>query len=192
MKKSVIWLGGAILAALLFVGAFFLYRHLSETYAPDTLAENPTDETGAETYKAPDFTVSDQEGNTVQLSDYFGKPIVLNFWASWCPPCKAELPAFHTVHEQLGDDVVFLMINATDGMRETKEKAKELIDEEGYTFPVYYDTELEASYVYGVSSLPATVFIDKDGNIVTAAVGQIDESALLQGISMIYTPEQEP
>ena len=84
------------------------------------------------------------------------------------------------------------MLNATDGMRETKEKAKELIDEEGYTFPVYYDTELEASYVYGVSSLPATVFIDKDGNIVTAAVGQIDESALLQGISMIYTPEQEP
>lgn len=198
---------------ILLGGSAWLYHSLSGSFTPDnelsadktsqtqtvntenTATEQETDSAPSQTTEvlpAPDFSVTDYDGNVIKFSDFQGRPVVINFWASWCPPCKAELPAFHTVHEQLGDDVVFLMINATDGMRETKEKAKELIDEEGYTFPVYYDTELEASYVYGVSSLPATVFIDKNGNIVTAAVGQIDESALLQGISMIYTPEQEP
>ena len=182
MKKCVIWLGGAIFAALLFVGAFFLYRHLSETYAPDTLAENPTDETGAETYKAPDFTVSDQEGNTVQLSDYFGKPIVLNFWASWCSPCKAEMPHFEAAYKT-HTDIQFLMVNATSG--DTVSSAKELIEKEGYTFPVLFDTEGVAAYTYGASSLPMTFFIDQDGNLVTYAIGMLSAERLEKGIALL-------
>lgn len=204
---------GILGLVVLLGGSAWLYHALSGRFTPDnglsadkssqsqplnTESTAPTQETDSvssqteDVIPAPDFAVTDYDGNVIKFSDFQGKPIIINFWASWCPPCKAELPSFNTVYEQLGDDVVFLMINATDEIRETKEKAKELTDEEGYTFPVYYDTEMEASNVYGVSSLPSTVFIDRDGNIVTAAVGQIDESALLQGISMIYTPGQKP
>jgi len=162
----------------------------SETSGSET-AEGTTQETAGETAEplpAPDFTVTDYDDNVINFSDFRGRPVVINFWASWCPPCKSELPTFHNVQEQLGGDIAFMMIDVTDGIRETKEDARELIDEKGYTFPVYYDTELDASNTYGVTSLPSTVFIDSDGNIATGYTGMIDEATLLRGISMIYSP----
>ncbi|MDE6815561.1 MAG: TlpA family protein disulfide reductase, partial [Lachnospiraceae bacterium] len=134
---------------------------------------------------APDFSVEDQEGNTVNFSDFVGKPVVINFWASWCPPCKAEMPEFDTVYRELGDEVTFLMINSTDGGRETVETARAYIDGQDYAFPVYFDTSQEASYLYGISSLPTTVFIDRDGYLITGAMGMIDEATLRRGIDMI-------
>lgn len=105
---------------------------------------------------APDFTVYDADGNEVLLSEYFGKPIVLNFWASWCSPCQMEMPDFHEKYLEIGEDVQFLMINMTDGSRETVEIASEFIEEKGYTFPVFYDTKSDAAMTYGAYSLPTT------------------------------------
>ena len=68
---------------------------------------------------APDFTVYDLEGNEVHLTDFFGKPIIVNFWASWCGPCKMEMPDFDVAYNTYKDDIVFLMVNMTDGSRET-------------------------------------------------------------------------
>ena len=136
---------------------------------------------------APDFTALDREGNEVKLSDFFGKPIVLNFWASWCPPCKAELPDFETVFKKYEGKVTFLMVNLTDGQRETVEIAKSFVESQGYTFPVYFDTKYEASYNYGVSSIPQTYFIDAEGNLVAYATGMITGSQLEEGIGMIYS-----
>jgi thiol-disulfide isomerase/thioredoxin len=138
---------------------------------------------------AMDFTVLDAEGAEVKLSDLFGKPVVLNFWASWCPPCKSEMPEFNKVYEEMGEDVTFMMVDLADGQQETAEKGAAYVAEQGFTFPVYYDTQGEAGYTYGISSIPTTIFIDKDGYIVTGAQGAIDEATLRQGISFITAAE---
>ncbi len=196
MKKYVIWLVGIVVLVLLFVGAFVLYQRLSGEYAPDSLStEQSVPQTSADdsenasgTTDAPDFTVFDKDGNQVQLSSFFGKPIVLNFWASWCPPCKEEMPDFETAYQNY-DDVQFLMVNMTDGTRETVESAQAHVEQQGYTFPVYFDTNLDAADTYRAYSLPMTFFIDKDGKLVAHATGMIDAETLQRGISMISSEE---
>lgn len=134
--------------------------------------------------EAPDFTMLDGEGNEVTLSSLRGKPVVLNFWATWCPFCVEEMPHFQKLYEEMGDEVQFVMLNATDGRRETQEKAKDWIAKSGYTFPVYYDTTQEAFASYGLSGLPATFFIDAEGILVAGVPGMIDEEILQKGIWM--------
>lgn len=134
---------------------------------------------------APDFSVVDVQGNTVKLSDLAGKPVVLNFWASWCPPCKGEMPEFDMVYQELGDEVQFMMVDLTDGQRETVETAAKYVEDQGYAFPIFFDTQYEAAYQYNVQSIPKTYFIDKDGYLVAGAQGAIDEEALRRGIEMI-------
>ena len=137
---------------------------------------------------APDFTVYDFDGNEVKLSDYLGKPVVLNFWASWCGPCKMEMPDFDEKHQELGSDVQFLMINLTDGKTETVEGASSFIASMGYTFPVFYDTSSMAAALYGVSAIPTTFFIDAEGYAIAQATGAIDGNTLQTGIDLIFKP----
>ena len=145
-----------------------------------------TSEDTQELQQAPDFEVFDLAGNAVKLSDFQGKPVVVNFWASWCGPCKSEMPDFEEMYQQYGDEVHFLMVNMTDGSRETVEVASEFIAEQGYTFPVYYDTEYSAAITYGVTSIPATYFIDAQGNAVAYARSAINAETLQLGIDMIF------
>lgn len=152
----------------------------------ETEQENSqTSESEENKTKAPDFTMYDSDGNPLNLSDLEGKPIVLNFWASWCPPCKSEMPYFDTVYLEMGDEIQFLMVDLVDGNRETIEKGMDFTDGEGFSFPVYFDTTNEAANVYGVRSIPTTYFIDKEGYIVTGAQGAIDEDTLRKGITFI-------
>ena len=127
---------------------------------------------------APDFTVYDKEGNAIRLSDCLGQPVILNFWASWCGPCKGEMPDFQAQYEAIGQNVRFLMVNLTDGAQETVESASGFIAQEGYTFPVYYDTDMSAAMAYSVYSIPATYFIDAEGHIVAQANGALDAETL--------------
>jgi len=182
---------------LLLGGASVLYNRLGQRLAPDQLAvQEPQESTQgndaetetegtAEKVLAPDFTVYDKDGNEVHLSDFIGKPVVLNFWASWCGPCKMEMPAFHEKYLELSGEVDFLMINATDGSRETVDIASEFIAQQGYTFPVFYDTNSDAARTYGAYSLPTTYFIDAEGYAVAWAAGAIDGETLQRGIDLI-------
>ena len=186
-KKTLI-LAAAVLIVLL-AGAYWLYGNLeSEQEAVQLSSAGPAaaeTETTEPAVTAPDFTVYDLDGNPVSLSDYFGKPIVLNFWASWCGPCKMELPDFQETYDELGGDVQFLIVNLTDGSRETVETASAYLKEQGYTLPAYYDTQLSAAAAYGVNAIPCTYFIDAQGRDVARSSGAIDAQTLRKGIEMI-------
>ena len=147
---------------------------------PETPTTQPTEPPMTLEY---DFTVVDGNGKSVKLSDYVGKPIVLNFWASWCGPCKSEMPEFQQVFEEMGEQVQFLMVNATAS--DTMADAKSFINQYGYTFPVVFDTRGEALYTYGVDAFPTTFFLDRTGTVAGYAVGAISKDTLLKGIGMI-------
>ena len=128
-----------------------------------------------------DFTVENIKGESVKLSSMQGKPTVVGFWATWCPPCQAEAPAVQELYERYGDRVNFMMIDATDGQRETAEMAKEWIDQGGYTYPVYLDTNnMMASYTFQVANLPTTVVFDAQGNVFDYFVGAMTTEDMSQ------------
>lgn len=134
---------------------------------------------------APDFTVYDSNGNQITLSSFRGRPVVLNFWASWCPPCRSEMPHFNKVYQSMNEEVEFLLVNLTDGVRETQAKASNFVQSAAFSFPIYFDLDFDAAYTYNFSSIPFTIFIDADGYIINTYVGSLSEHQLINFINMI-------
>ena len=190
----------SLVAVLCFVGVYFLYNALRDDYAnkterveittvseeikvPEEIKE--TEKTlfyPQDVIKAEDFVAYDIDGNEVKLSDCYGKPIVLNFWSTWCNHCKIELPLFEKAYKE-NPDITFIMINITAA--DDIKLVKELLEKNGYTFTVWLDSDVDATAKYGVSSIPATYFIDKNGNIVNHTVGEMDEATLEKRLEMI-------
>ena len=134
---------------------------------------------------APDCTFYDLDGNAHTLSEFAGKPVILNFWASWCNPCKSEMPDIEAAYKEYGDRIQFLIVNLTDGSTETVQSASEYIAGKRYTFPVFYDTDMSGAVAYQVTSIPITYFIDAQGNIVAYASGMMSASRLQSGIDLL-------
>ena len=196
----------ALAIVALIAAAGFLYNTLKDQASPDRLMTAPTQESVPEPQEAtagepvpetteepaqepdltaPGFTVYDSEGSAVTLESLRGKPVILNFWATWCGYCVMEMPDFQEAFETYGDQIHFMMVNVTDSYQEIQEKAASFIAEKGFTFPVYYDLELSATSAYGVSAMPVTYFIDAQGNFVAWGQGALDAAALQQGIDML-------
>ena len=169
--------------ALIIAMSAFLYNELTREYAPDQdliLIGAETKEGKGNLKKAEDFMVVNIDGKYVKLSDMLGRPVVVNFWASWCSLRNAGVVGLRN-----GTAVAFMMVDLVDGNRETREKGLEFITSRGYRFPVYFDMYQEAAKAYGITSIPMTLFIDKDGYIVTKAIGEGDEDTLKKGIELI-------
>ncbi len=179
--------------ALLLVVTIVGYRLLSAKIHPQqgssassAQGENASSAPSSSKAAAPDFTVQDATGKEISFSEFKGKPVVVNFWASWCPPCKAEMPDFEKMYQEYSKKgVSFVMINMTDGSRETVATAQKFLQESRYTFPAYFDVKQSAAGVYGVSAIPDSVFIDKSGTIVNAYAGMIDANTMKANLEAI-------
>ena len=196
-KKSIL----AILLIVGFVGfltiSYWGYNSLKSKYSEkdiineieknDNLKIKFKDSTEeSDKLKAKDFVVYDENLKEVKLSDYKGTPVVLNFWASWCPPCKSEMPSFNEMSKKYSkDEVVILMINLTDGQRETMSIAKKYIKDNNYDMKVLFDNDMNAANIYNISAIPRTIFIDKDGYIVKDESGAISKEELESQIKLL-------
>lgn len=187
--KTIIW---GIVLIIVIVASYIGYGILSNKHDAGQPQKNYSgSNSDSDKVKAIDFNVTDSEGNSVLLSSHFGKPIVLNFWASWCGPCRNEMPDFQEVYDEIGDEIIFMMINLTDGNRETQDKAESFIAEFGFTFPVYFDKGMEAANNYRVYSIPTTYFIDEDGYISSTVNGMLNKKILKERIEMITSSKSK-
>jgi peroxiredoxin len=127
---------------------------------------------------APRVELPGLRGGRVRLTDLRGRPVVLNFWASWCPPCLAEMPEFQRVHRRLGDRVAFLGVNQRDQLQ----AAEQLARSSGVTYPLAVDSTGRAFDAFGGLGMPTTVLIGADGTVADIFAGQLDETLLRERI----------
>ncbi len=132
-----------------------------------------------EGFLAPDFTLQTLDGESITLSGLRGQAIVINFWATWCPPCKAEMPAIQEMQDAFREQgLVILAVNATS--QDTYTGIAPFIEDYGLTFPILLDSNGEVGSLYQVRSLPTTIFIGRDGIIQKIVIGGPMPRALLQ------------
>ena len=156
---------------------------------PQPTATPSVDENGREIIPAYDFTLTDQYGNTHTLSDYKGKIVMLQFFATWCTYCKAELPSVQELYEELPDDLVILVVNQPGGRETDKQGVIDFLNKNGYTFPTVFDEDGQVNYNYGVTGLPTTYLINTEGNVYGYMPGAMDKQTMLQIIDMARNNE---
>lgn len=184
MKKYgfILWI---MVFAVVMVGGYYLTENLKDKSIEkpsQTVTETPAS-SAYEKYKVesgfkPNFTIKNALGDNVSLSDYKGQIVILNFWASWCPPCVDEMPELQAVHDSLGEGKVLLAINLTDGQRETRILADRFLEKNGYDMNVLYDTEGKAYTPFGITSIPQTFIIDREGMVIYGIAGATDKKTI--------------
>lgn len=190
-----------VLMVALLAGGTVLYNNLSGavetqaltqatdapavTVAPQPEGDAPAQEKPAEVAGpmpranlAKDFTAYTDDGEPVRLIEKRGKPVVVNFFASWCGPCKMEMPHFDEAAKAYAGQIEFMMVNLCAYGNDTKENAKKMIADGGWTFPVYFDTDGSATVAYNVRSMPTTIFVSADGELVGQQIGAMSAAQL--------------
>lgn len=156
----------------------------AETETVEAETQSEEEKTEETVIPAPDFTLTDQYGNTHTLSDYQGKTVFLNFWATWCPPCRNEMPDIQKLYEtydQEGDDALVVLGVAAPGQggEKSAEEIAAFLEENGYTYPVVMDESGTLFYQYGITSFPTTFMIDREGNVFGYVSGQLSEDIMI-------------
>ncbi|MDO4774579.1 MAG: TlpA disulfide reductase family protein [Aerococcaceae bacterium] len=208
MKKIITWVVGIV---ALFGIATYILNQQSQQKANDTTStvsseasssvevvseessesssmSESEDSSVAETSEKPSLntTFEDSEGKVHELNEMFDKPILLNIWASWCPPCRLEMPHFQAAYDKHGEEINFIMLNATMSQNsETKEKVQAFVEEIGLTVPVYYDIEFNNMLKFGANVLPTTVLINKEGKVIEIIRGMLTEETLEAAINKL-------
>lgn len=140
------------------------------------LATSCANNSPGESGTAPDFQFKGLDGQTVSLSGLKGKPVLLNFWATWCPPCRGEMPYLQQIYNDVGWKERGLVILAVNIQEPAAEVSKFMTDNK-LSFPVLLDTAGDAARRYNVASIPSTFIIDKDGIIKDSRVGAFSNKA---------------
>ncbi len=209
-NKSTNWITpvalGVVLVALL-VGALLLYNRLEGTTGSTTPATGASSDTTATTSAeatpaagtgdtgipgvnttateaVPDFTMTNANGVPVTLSSLKGKPTIMNFWATWCPPCREELDSFQKMYDKYGTQVNFVMLNIVS-QGDTMTSVQKFCADKGYTFPLYFDVSGEGTTLFGVTGIPETVFLDAKGLSYGKVVGGMPESMVVAGMKVL-------
>ena len=172
MRERVEWLAIIVLAGVLGAGWIYVSRETNADTGPTPLTTAP--------YVgnlAPDFTLQTVDGRSVTLRDYTadgGTPVVLNFWATWCPPCRVEMPYFENVNDLYAGDVAVLGLNQAESAAVIADYARA----HGLTYPLLVDDDMKVNNLYGVLNLPTTIFIDKNGVVREVLIGTISQGVL--------------
>lgn len=132
---------------------------------------------------APEVVLEGFDGGTVRLADFAGQPLVVNFWASWCVPCLAEMPGFERVHQQHQGEVAFLGVNLADDPG----AAEAVVDQTGISYPVARDPDGSAFEAFQAFGMPTTVFISPEGAIVELYTGELSAEALAERIDRYFS-----
>ena len=120
---------------------------------------------------APDFTLENLQGEKVRLSDLRGKVVIVNFWATWCPPCRLEMPSMEALYQTFKeDDLVLLAVNVEQDGRESVDR---FLQENPYSFPILFDEDAQVQNAYGVFQFPESFIIDRNGIVVKKVIGAI-------------------
>lgn len=135
-------------------------------------------------YVAPDFTLPTLSGETFTLSEQLGQPVVINFWATWCPPCRAEIPFFQSAARKYNGQVA--VVGVDDG--EPVPLVRDFVNQLGMTYPVPLDEDSAVSKTYRINSLPTTYFVDRDGVIRDIHIGIISQAVLEERIAQLLVP----
>jgi len=145
------------------------------------------DEAGSAASDAPGAVLEDLDGNPVALTDFAGQIVVLNFWASWCPPCRQEMPDLDELDKEFNEsgEAVLITVNLTDGQRETKESARQFIGENGFGFTVLIDEQGLLASEYGISAIPQTFILDRNGDVAGSIIGATTRAAILEKVSAV-------
>lgn len=168
-RERLEWVALILLTALVGGGWIYLSRDAEAARQPVTLEEAPY--VG---HTAPDFTLTTLQGETIALADLRGRPVVLNFWATWCPPCRIEMPYFQRAGEKYADRVAILGVNQA----ETADIVADFAYKNNLTYPLLLDEDLTVNHRYAVLNLPTTIFIDAEGVVREVIVGTINQGVL--------------
>ncbi|MFE6166351.1 peroxiredoxin family protein [Viridibacillus arvi] len=190
MKKKIFAL--LIIAAMIGIAVTnFVKTKVAEEQKVDTRATIVEDTLGVKSglaigELAPDFELETLEGKKVKLSDFRGKKVILNFWATWCPPCKAEIPHMQKYYEKFAkeDNFEIVAVNLTSQQEKVK-YVKKFVKTYEMTFPVLLDTEGEQMRTYEIYTIPTTYFLDTKGLVQKKVIGPVDQDSMRESVKAL-------